>query len=172
VPLPMTPARTRHILVSSIAMLTLATAWWLIAPTRQRIVLPDATVVRFRSDSTLTPDAGFPHPRTIHINGEFLLEVRAAAEPLTVRSRLLNFTVNGAAALHIVARAKETGEDVEVLYGDVIVRKNYTSNYPEPDHLLAGEMSMVNQSIDLMEKEKIDAAQLRVLKKAFQAQGS
>jgi hypothetical protein len=86
----------------------------------------------------------------------------AVADPLIVRSRLLKLIVTGPSTLRIVARSHETGEQVEVLSGHVVAYKNYPSSYAEPDHLQAGEMSMVNQTIDLMEKEKFDPATLRV----------
>jgi hypothetical protein len=47
-----------------------------------------------------------------------------------------------------------------VLSGEVIVSKNYPSSYRVPDDLHGGEMSMVNETIDLMEKENVDPASL------------
>ena len=38
--------------------------------------------------------------------------------------------------------------------------KAYPSRFSEPDDLVGGEMSMVNRSIDLMEKEKFDTGEL------------
>jgi hypothetical protein len=79
---------------------------------------------------------------------------------LIVRTRLMRLEVRSASALAITARSRESGEEVEVLDGDVIVRKNYASSYQVPDHLHGGEMSMVNETIDLMEKERMDAASM------------
>jgi ferric-dicitrate binding protein FerR (iron transport regulator) len=141
--------------------------WWATRPTPRLLVLIDGTVVRFLSDSHVRVDPGYPHPRVIHIDGDVLIKAIARAEPLTVLTRLLHLTINGKTALHIAANSHETGEQVEVLYGDVIARKNFPSNYTEPDHLSDGEMSMVNQTIDLMEKEKLNASELANLSAAF-----
>ena len=46
------------------------------------------------------------------------------------------------------------------LDGEVIVSKSYPSSYRVPDDLHGGEMSMVNQTIDLMEKENVDPPSL------------
>jgi hypothetical protein len=48
-----------------------------------------------------------------------------------------------------------------VLAGTVEARKAYPSPYLVPDVLTSGQMSMVNQTIDLMEKEKTDLGSLR-----------
>jgi transmembrane sensor len=49
---------------------------------------------------------------------------------------------------------------VEVLYGRVRAAKSFASPFSEPDILVGGEMSMVNRSIDLMEKETFDRTEL------------
>jgi transmembrane sensor len=128
-------------------------------PMPTRTQLADGTVAISRADSRIESAPGFPHPRSVQINGDLYLEVPARTEPLTVTSRLLILTVNGKSALRITAYAGETGEQVQVVYGDVVARKHYASSYPEPDHLVRGEMSMVNQTIDLMEKETFDPAE-------------
>ena len=76
-------------------------------------------------------------------------------------------TVPGAARIHVVARARETGDQVEVLEGAVTALKNYPSRYATPDDLVAGEMSMVNQSIDLQEKEKMNEKEFAALRARF-----
>jgi len=40
------------------------------------------------------------------------------------------------------------------------VAKAYPSRFNDPDVLQAGEMSMINRSIDLMEKEQFDPTEL------------
>jgi len=62
--------------------------------------------------------------------------------------------------LRALVSSKEIGEQAEVLRGHVRAAKAYPSNFAEPDDLAAGEMSMVNKSIDLMEKEKFDPSEL------------
>lgn len=72
----------------------------------------------------------------------------------------MHLEVRGASTLAVTAWSRETGEQVEVLSGEVIVSKNYASPYRVPDDLHGGEMSMVNVTIDLMEKENVDAPSL------------
>lgn len=122
--------------------------------------LADGTVASLGADTRLRTASGFPSPRELSLDGEGLLEVPAGGRPLIVRTRLMYLEVRGSSTLDITARSRETGEQVEVLSGEVIVRKNYPSTYRVPDDLHGGEMSMVNETIDLMEKETVDAPSL------------
>lgn len=122
--------------------------------------LADGTIASLAADTRLGAAAGFPSPREISLDGEGLLKVPAGEQPLIVRTRLMHLEVRGPATLGITARSRETGEQVEVLSGEVVVSKNYASSYRVPDDLHGGEMSMVNQTIDLMEKENMDPASL------------
>ena len=125
------------------------------------IHLADGTEVFFLSDTRVEPAGSYPKLREIRVDGDAFLRVTAGAAPLVVRTRLLVLTVSGESALRVQAYWKQTGEQVEVLSGNVQARKSYPSTYSEPDQLTGGEMSMVNQTIDLMEKEKFDPAPLR-----------
>jgi ferric-dicitrate binding protein FerR (iron transport regulator) len=123
--------------------------------------LADGTEVFFLSDTRVEPAGTYPRPREIRVNGDAFLRVTAGAAPLIVRTRLLVLTVSGGSALRVTAYWKQAGEQVEVLAGNVQARKSYPSTYSTPDQLTGGEMSMVNQTIDLMEKERFDPAPLR-----------
>jgi ferric-dicitrate binding protein FerR (iron transport regulator) len=125
------------------------------------IHLADGTEVFFLSDTRVEPTNTYPQPREIRVDGDAFLRVTAGAAPLVVRTRLLVLTVSGESALRVKAYWKQTGEQVEVLSGHVQARKSYPSTYSDPDQLAGGEMSMVNQTIDLMEKERFDPAPLR-----------
>jgi hypothetical protein len=122
--------------------------------------LADGTVASLGADTRLRTAAGFPSRRELSVDGEGLLKVPAGAQPLIVRTRLMHLEVRGPSTVAITAKSRETGEQVEVLSGEVIVSKNYASPYRVPDDLHGGEMSMVNQTIDLMEKENADPASL------------
>lgn len=150
--------RYRFLLLAAAALLfaIAATSWHLVrAPTPQHHRLADGTEVFYRSDTDthIHPAASFPHPRSLAVNGDAYLIVPAGAGPMTLTSRLLRLTINGNTELRITAYARDSGEQVQVLCGDVVASKNYSSQFSEPDHLVRGEMSMVNQNIDLMEKE-------------------
>ena len=126
-----------------------------------RLTLSDGTTIYYRGDSSFTPAPGFPHPRAIRLDGDFYIETPAVTNPLELRSRLLVVTVTGAAKLRLSAFSHQPGEEVDVLAGHAQAMKAYDSPYREPDILETGEMSMVNQDIDLMEKEHCDRSALR-----------
>jgi len=131
------------------------------APSPELLRLADGTEVYFLSNTKVIPANSYPRPREIKIDGEAFLRVPPAAEPLVVRSRLMVLTITGRTALRVTARSHETGEEADVLYGHVEAKKAYPSRQNEPDTLLAGEEVMVNETIDLQEKETADLASLR-----------
>ena len=131
------------------------------APSPELLRLADGTEVYYLSNTKVSPTNSYPWPREIKIDGEAFLRVPATAEPLVVRSRLMVLTITGRTALRVTARSHETGEEADVLYGHVEARKAYPSRQSEPDTLLAGEEVMVNETIDLQEKETADVASLR-----------
>jgi len=131
------------------------------APVPRVLRLADGTEVFYLSNTKITPSSTYPHPREIKIDGEAFIRAAAADQPLIVRSRLMLLTVVGKSALRVTARSNETGEETDVLYGHVEAKKAYPSRQNEPDTLLAGEEVMVNETIDLQEKETADVPALR-----------
>lgn len=155
---PITPLR--FLLLAAIVAVLGFAAWTVMQPRPPvRRVYADGTEALMVAGSKLTPVAGFPQTRELRADGEFYLTVLAGTAPLTVRSRLLALSVPGAAVFRLTAHANESGEQVEVVSGSVTARKNYPSSESQPDELGPGEMSMVNQSIDLMEKERFTVAE-------------
>ncbi len=148
--------------VAGIALLTAALGFWLYTriPELKCLRLPDGTQAFYRSDSVVEPGNGFPHPRKLVVNGDVLLKVPAAGDPLIVSTRLFLLSVSGESTLRITAYSREAGEQVQVVCGDVLAHKNYPSKFNEPDHLAAGQMSMVNRTIDLMEKENFNPSEV------------
>jgi len=124
------------------------------------LAFSDGTRAYFRRDTKVVAAPNFPQPRVLYVDGQLLL-ITAAGPALTVQSRLMSLTVTGGSTIRVIAYSGQTGEQVEVLQGNVTARKAYRSSYTEPDRLGAGEMSMVNQQIDLMEKETANSAELR-----------
>jgi hypothetical protein len=131
------------------------------APSPQMLRLTDGTEVFFLSNTKVYPANSYPRVREIKIDGEAFIRVPATAQPLIVRTRLLVLTVTDRSALRVTARSSETGEEADVLYGHVEAKKAYPSRQNDPDTLLAGEIVMVNETIDLQEKETTDVASLR-----------
>jgi ferric-dicitrate binding protein FerR (iron transport regulator) len=131
------------------------------APTPRLMRLVDGTEIFYRSDTLIAPSGSYPSTREIKIDGEAFVRVSAGAQPLIIRSRLLVLKVTGASALRVTARSKETGEEADVLFGHVEATKAYPSRENEPDILLDGQEVMVNETIDLQEKETADVPGLR-----------
>ena len=131
------------------------------APAPELLHLPDGTDVFYLSNTKVKPANFYPRIRDIKIDGEAFIRAPAAAEPLVVHTRLMVLTITGRAALRVTARSNETGEEADVLYGHVEAKKAYPSRQNEPDVLAAGEEVMVNETIDLQEKETTDLASLR-----------
>jgi ferric-dicitrate binding protein FerR (iron transport regulator) len=139
------------------------------APTPQLLRLADGTEVFYLSNTSVKPADDYPRTRQIEVDGEAFIRAAAAAQPLIIRSRLLVLTVSGSSALRVTARSSETGEEADVLYGHVEARKAYPSPQSEPDTLLAGEEVMVNETVDLQEKETADVSALRSWSDALMA---
>ena len=145
-------------------------------PTPQLLRLPDGTEAFYLSDTVIRPSSSYPASRELKIDGEAFVRAAAGAQPLIIRTRLMVLKVIGDSALRITARSRETGEEADVLAGQVVATKAYSSRQNEPDTLAAGEEVMVNETIDLQEKETADVPGLRswseALVAAVQAKGA
>lgn len=124
--------------------------------------MSDGTRIVLLNGTTAVPAVGFPRNRDIQLegNGQVFIEAHRQEQPLIVRTGLLILTVEGDSAVRVLVSSEKIGEQAEVLYGRVQAAKAYSSRFSDPDDLQAGEMSMINRSIDLMEKEKFDPAEL------------
>lgn len=130
--------------------------------TPKELLLADGTQIILLDGTRALPAAGFPGNRSVQIegNGQVFIATRGQEKPLTVRTGLLILTVEGTSAFRALVSSEKIGEQAEVLYGRVQAAKAYPSRFNKPDVLEAGEMSMINRSIDLMEKEKFDPTEL------------
>ena len=131
------------------------------APAPRLMSLADGTEIFYLSDARIAPSNAYPSTREIKIDGEAFVRAAAGTQPLVIRTRLMVLKVTGASALRVTARSSETGEEADVLSGQVEAKKAYPSPQNEPDILLAGQEVMVNQTIDLQEKETADVPGLR-----------
>jgi ferric-dicitrate binding protein FerR (iron transport regulator) len=131
-------------------------------PAPRKVLLSDGTQIILLNGTRAVPAAGFPQNREIRLvgNGQVFIKARQQDRSLTVRTGLLVLTVEGDTAFRALVSSEEIGEQAEVLYGHVRAAKSYPSHFAQPDDLAAGEMSMINKSIDLMEKEKFDPGEL------------
>ena len=138
-------------------------------PTPQMLKLADGTEVYYLSDTRIEPASSYPKTREIKIDGEAFVRATGAGEPLVIRTRLLVLKVSGSSALRVTARSSEPGQEADVLYGRVEATKAYPSSQNEPDLLLAGQEVMVNETIDLQEKETADVPALQAWSNALMA---
>lgn len=125
------------------------------------VMLPDSTRVLLQKEAKVVPVKNFSTRREVKVDGDMFFEVPGGVKPLIVRTRLLVLTVEGKGAFRVIAYSKEDGEEVQVISGNIRVRKAYKSQFSEPDTLRNNQMVMINISIDLMEKEKFDTKDLR-----------
>ncbi|MDB6087947.1 MAG: anti-FecI sigma factor, FecR [Gammaproteobacteria bacterium] len=132
-----------------------------LTPTPRALRFADGTEVFYLSDTRIEPSGSYPQSREIRVDGDAFIRASAGAQPLIVRSRLMVLTVTGSSALRVTAYAKDSGEEAQVLYGQVGAKKAYPSPQSEPDSLVGGQEVMVNETIDLQEKETTDLARLR-----------
>jgi len=167
-------SRRRRVLLVAAAVLCVV-AIGVIALRAYRTPLPrllrlaDGTEIFYLSNTVVAPASSYPATREIKIDGEAFVRAAASEQPLVIRTRLMVLKVTGAAALRVTARSSETGEEADVLSGQVEATKAYPSRQNEPDVLLAGQEVMVNQTIDLQEKETADVPGLRAWSDALVA---
>lgn len=152
--------RLEHLLVTVCSAVVLLAACG--KPTPAELLLSDHTRIILLNGTRAVPAAGFPRNREIQLegNGQVFIEAHRQEKPLVLRTGLLTLTIEGDTALRVSVSSARVAEQAEVLYGHVRAAKSYPSRFSEPDVLEAGEMSMINQSIDLMEKEKFDRTEL------------
>jgi hypothetical protein len=166
-------AKSKWVAMTLLAVLGAAgvAVWWSWerGPGTIRVVLADGSSAVCARGSVLIMELGYPGRRDATLDGECWVSVVAGRSALVLRSRLMVLTAPGAARIHVVARAREAGEQVEVLEGTVTAVKNYPSTYSTPDELGPGEMSMVNKSIDLQEKEKMNEKEFAALRAGFRS---
>jgi hypothetical protein len=138
------------------------------SPPKDTLPQPDST--QWLADSTrlfligkthTTTAKTYPVQRKLQLDGNAFLEVPDASQSLVVQTKLLTLSVFGKAAFLVMAPAKEEWAEVQVLSGTIIAKKAYLSQFDEPDTLRGNQMLMLNRTIDLMEKEKFDATDLK-----------
>ena len=149
-------------------------------------LLPDGTRVTLSPQTTISLEKGYGKDnRGITLSGEALFDVPKTPNwPLVVHTRDLRIEVLGGgeprsdvsgtrdlktgilrARFRIDAPGDRPGEEVDLLEGRIKAGKAFHSDTDnEPETLESGEMVMVNQDIDLIEKEKLNPEELSKLR--------
>jgi transmembrane sensor len=111
--------------------------------------------------------------RDLELDGEALFTVGSeTGKPFVVHTRNLQIQVLSGSRFKVEAFTKNAGEEADLLSGKLKVKKSYHSDTDnEPETLETGQMVMINRDIDLMEKEKLDSTELKVLQERFQGTG-
>ena len=135
----------------------------------ERLHLPDSSTVIVAPATTIGLAKGFGKDnRELSLDGEAWFEIAGERGAFELRTRDLSVEVLTAGRFHAAAARARPGEEVDLLEGSLRVRKSYHSDTDnEPEVLGAGEMVMINRDIDLMEKERLNAAELEKLKRAW-----
>ncbi|QEC44075.1 hypothetical protein [Pseudobacter ginsenosidimutans] len=97
--------------------------------------------------------------RLVEADGDMIFVIHKKDIPFVVNTRILQLKVLKPGIFRVEAFRVDNGEKVDVLEGVVRAQKRYKSPFPEPDTVRSSEMVMINDKIDLMEKEKEDLAQ-------------
>ncbi len=138
--------------------------------------LPDSSRVVLSPHSLVRIPKSFATKREAELDGEALFEIIGGEEfdslgrlirevdtllqPFMLHTRHLDIEA-WRSRFHADAYRSMAGEEIDLLEGKLRVQKSYHSTSDnEPEFLYGGDMVMINRDIDLMEKEKMDSAEL------------
>lgn len=131
------------------------------------VLLPDSSRVKISDGTVIQVGAAYSRGnRAVDVDGDGVFLVRAGdrfvvtTKNLYVQGMGTKFTVD--------AYRSKPGEEVDLLDGVMVVRKMYHSDLDSTQEVLhSGDMLMLNRGIDLMEKEKMNADEIRKAEAKF-----
>jgi transmembrane sensor len=129
----------------------------------QWVELPDGSHVKLSDGAVIVLGPKFAMGnRVVDLDGEGMFEVHGMNGKLFV-VMTKNLIIQGLGTkFRVDAVRKRPGEEVDLLEGQLTVRKSYHSDMDdEPEMLESGDMVMINREIDLMEKEKMNAEDVK-----------
>jgi ferric-dicitrate binding protein FerR (iron transport regulator) len=131
--------------------------------------LPYGGTVFLKSNSTIGLAKGFNKDnREISLDGEALFELSTVGAPVILKTKDLVMEVS-VGVFRVDGCGSKAGEEVDLLEGQMRVRKSYPSATDSTTEVLGpGEMVMINRDIDLMEKEKMNQEEIDRVKKLRQ----
>jgi transmembrane sensor len=135
----------------------------------QWVLLPDSSRVKLSNGTTVVLGATYTKgDRLVDLDGEGMFEVQAIpgnAFVVTTRNLVI---VGPGSQFRVDAVRSRPGEEVDLLAGQLTIRKSYHSDLDSlPEELTSGDMLMINREIDLMEKEKMNAEEVEKVKVKF-----
>ena len=135
----------------------------------QWVTLPDNSHVKLSSGTEIVLGPAFANGnRVVDLDGEGMFEVRAMPGKMFVVTTK-NLIIQGPGTkFRVDAVRSRPGEEVDLLEGQLNIRKSYHSELDSvPEDLISGDMLMINREIDLMEKEKMNPDELDKVKGKF-----
>lgn len=135
----------------------------------QWVTLPDNTHIKLTSGTSLVLGTNFAlGNRVVDIDGEGMFDVHVwAGKQFVVTTRNL-VIVGPGTKFRVDAFRTKPGEEVDLVEGRLTIRKSYHSDLDSTaERLDSGDMLMINRDIDLMEKEKMNPAELEKVKGKF-----
>jgi len=135
----------------------------------QWVFLPDSSRIKLSSGTTVVLGVGFGSGnRVLDLDGEGMFEVRVVPGQLFVVKTKNLIIVGPGTQFRVDAVRSRPGEEVDLLAGQLTIRKSYHSDLDSlPEELNSGDMLMINREIDLMEKERMDPDELDKVKRKF-----
>jgi len=123
--------------------------------------IPGIGKVFLEPNSTIGLARGFGKDnREITLDGVALFELTVTGAPVSLKTKSLVMDVS-AGVFRVDASRSSPGEEVDLLEGQLSVRKSYRSDTDSVAEVVGpGEMVMINRDIDLMEKEKMNQAEI------------
>jgi ferric-dicitrate binding protein FerR (iron transport regulator) len=131
--------------------------------------LPDNSHVKLSSGTAVVLGQGFANGnRVVDLDGEAMFEVRPAPGKVFVVITK-NLIIQGPGTkFRVEAVRSRPGEEVDLLEGQLKIRKSYHSDLDSAtEQLTTGDMLMINREIDLMEKEKMNPDEVERAKAKF-----
>lgn len=120
------------------------------------LFLTDKTRVLLSENSKVQYRSGNKNKQILEVDGDVFFEMNQIKPPYYIYTKLMKLTIMEPSAFRVSAWKKDEGEEVQVLWGKVKAEKTYKSPYPDPDTMVAKQLFMINRTIDLTEKEKLD----------------
>jgi transmembrane sensor len=135
----------------------------------QWVLLPDSSRVKLGNGTAVGLGAGFADGnRVVDLDGEGMFEVREKPGKMFVVITRNLVIVGPGSRFRVEAVRSGPGEEVDLLAGQLRIRKSYHSDLDSlPEDLVGGDMLMINREIDLMEKEKMNAEEVEKAKGKF-----
>jgi len=119
----------------------------------QWVSLPDSSRIKLSKGTTVLLGAGFGSGnRMVDLDGEGMFEIRIVpGRMFVVRTKNL-IIVGPGTKFRVDAARSRPGEEVDLVAGQLEIRKSYHSDLDSASEELAtGDMLMINREIDLME---------------------